>query len=117
MDTSDPPRITVGRRVPLDYRVVDFLPSLPYLGENAHRGWDFCSALRLEITRAEFDYTGFVEITLVYRLGEFDFPAIGLGALVAELTWRPDIPSIPPASPMPNILRDCIIFTLESDCG
>lgn len=104
-------------RYPLDYLVVDSLPTLPCLEQNALRGCNFCSVLRLEILQAEFDYTGFVEINLVYRLGGYNLPDLGLAALVAEITWRPDIPSIPPASSRPNILRDCIIFALESDSG
>lgn len=104
-------------RYPLDYRVVDFLPTLPCLEQSALRGCDFCSVLRLEIIRAELHYNGFVEITLVYCLGNFDFRGLGLAALVAELNWRRDIPSIPPASPKPDILRDCVIFALESDSG
>lgn len=110
----NPKSVTKGR-YPVDYRVVDFLPTLPCLEQSALRGCDFCSLLRLEIIRAGFDYTGFVEITLVYRLGADHFPTLGLAALVAQLTWRPDIPSIPPASPEPDILHDCIVFALESD--
>lgn len=123
---------TVGR-YPLDYRVVDFLPTLPCLEQSALRGCDFCSVLRLEIIQAEPKFTGFFEITLVYRVGDFDFPGLGLAALVAELNWRPDIPNIPPASPKPDIIRycasippespspdicnRCLIFALESDTG
>lgn len=109
--------IPANGRYPLDYRVVDFLPTLPCMEQSALRGCDFCSVLRLEIIRAEFDYIGFVEISLVYRLGGYSFPDLGLASLVAELTWRPEIPSIPAASPRPDIFRNCIIFALESDSG
>lgn len=107
--------ITAAGKYPLDYMVVDFLPTLPCLEQSALRGCSFCHLLRLEIMRAEFDYTGFVEITLTYHLGDRAFRGLGLAALVAELVWRPDIPSIPPASREPDVLRDCIIFALESD--
>lgn len=100
-----------GRYV-LDYRVVDFLPSLPFLESGAGQGCDFCSLLRLEIMRAKFDHVGLVQITLTYHLKDDDFRDFGLAALVAELHWRPDIPSIAGQSPQ---LHNCVIFTVESD--
>ncbi|MBE3047584.1 hypothetical protein IMZ48_34740, partial [Candidatus Bathyarchaeota archaeon] len=81
------------------------------------RGCDFCSLLRGEIIKADFDYRGFVYIRLAYHWGDDTFPGLGLAALVAELEWRPEIPSIPPSSRPPDVLRNCIIFTLETDDG
>jgi hypothetical protein len=47
-----------GIEIPLDYKVVDILPNLFCLQQNADRGCVFCSALRHEITRAKYDYHG-----------------------------------------------------------
>jgi hypothetical protein len=112
-----PTQIDYGKRFPLDYEVVDILPNLLCLQQSADRGCVFCSALRHEITRAKYDYHGYVSIQLAYHWGNEDFEGLGLAALVVELDWRPDIPSIPPASAPPDMSRDCIIFTLETDDG
>lgn len=104
-----------GRRFPLDYRVCDLLPTLPCLEQSADRGCDFCALLRKEIIRAGFDYRGFVLITLAYNWGHDTFPGVGLAALVAELEWRPEMPSTSPSSRPPDVLRNCILFTLETE--
>ncbi len=109
--------VNSSRHIRLDYDVVDLYPSLPLLQQGVAGGCDFCSLLRHEIIRAQFDYRGYISIKLTYHWGDFSFPGLGLAALVAELGWRPDIPSIPPSSNAPDILRDCIIFTLETDNG
>ena len=107
-----------GERFQPDYSICDFLPTLPCLEQSADRGCDFCSLLRGEIIRADFDYRGFICIQLAYHWDDqFHFPGLGLAALVAELKWLPGIPSIPPSSRPPDVLRDCIIFTLETDDG
>ncbi|CAG9988036.1 unnamed protein product [Clonostachys byssicola] len=103
------------QKILLDYHVIDTLPELPLLNESANLGCSFCSLLRHEILRAGFDYHGPLDIRLAYSWGDDRFPKLGLGVLVAELNWRPDIPSIPPASALPDILRDCIIFALETN--
>lgn len=108
-------RCDLGDEIPLDYEVVDFLPTLPLLEQSAGRGCEFCSILRHEIIRADFDYRGYVQINLKYHWGNFVFPGLGLSALVAELAWRPEIPSLPPSTTPPHNPRDCVIFTLESD--
>ena len=107
--------INGGRKFPLDYRVCDFLPTLPCLEQSADRGCDFCALLRKEIIKAGFDYCGFVLITLAYNWGHDTFPGVGLAALVAELEWRPEIPSLPPSSRPPDVLRNCILFALETE--
>jgi hypothetical protein len=112
-----PTRIGRGMKIPLDYEVVDILPNLFCLQQSADRGCVFCFALRHEITRARFDYHGYVNIRLAYHWGNDRFKGLGLAALTVELQWRPDIPSIPPASAPPNTLRDCIIFALETNDG
>ncbi|CAH0031096.1 unnamed protein product [Clonostachys rhizophaga] len=99
-------------KVLLDYHVIDTLPELPLLSESANLGCGFCSLLRHEIIRAGFNYDGSLEIRLAYAWGDKWHSKIGLGALVAELKGRPDIPSVLPAStPLPG----CIIFALETD--
>ena len=113
-----PTQIEYGIKIPLDYEIVDILPNLFCLQQSADRGCVFCSALRHEITRAKYDYHGYVNIRLAYHWGNEDFEGLGLAALVVELKWRPDIPSIPPASAPPDISsRDCVIFALETDDG
>jgi hypothetical protein len=107
-----PTQIEYGIKIPLDYEVVDILPNLFCLQQSADHGCVFCSALRHEITRAKYDYHGYVNIRLAYH-----FKGLGLAALVVELKWRPDIPSMPPASAPPDISRDCVIFALETDDG
>ena len=83
--------------------------------KSADRGCTFCFALRDEISRQRFDYHGYISIRLAYHWGDYAFPYLGLAALVVELEWRNDIPSIPPTSDSPDNIRDCIIFTLETD--
>lgn len=99
-------------KVLLDYHVVDTLPELPLLNESANLGCGFCSLLRREIIRAGFDYHGSMEIRLAYSWGDSWYSNTGLGALVAELNGRPDIPSVLPA---PTSLPNCIIFAIETD--
>jgi hypothetical protein len=112
-----PTQIGRGIKIPLNYEVVDSLPNLFGLQQSADRGCVFCFALRHEITRARFNYHGYVCIRLAYHWGDDYFKGLGLAALVVELQWRPDIPSIPPACAPPNTLRNCIIFALETDDG
>ncbi|UPK93131.1 hypothetical protein LCI18_004066 [Fusarium solani-melongenae] len=115
-----PPSLSIdgcgrGHKIPLDYEVVDFLPTLPLLEQSAGRGCEFCSILRHEIIRVGFNYRGYVQINLEYHWGNYFFEELGLSALVAELTWRSDIPSLPPSTTPPDNPRHCVIFTLESD--
>lgn len=109
----------IGRKYPLDYKVIDSLPGLPYLERRALRGCEFCSLLRLEIMRAEYNVTGSVEITLAYHLKPDQQSLFyGLAALLANVAQRPDASRIPPASAKPNVLAPInIFFTVESDDG
>lgn len=114
-----PPSLTVdsNEKIMLEYHVLDFYPSLLLLQQSALGGCDFCSLLRHEIIRAQFDYRGFIGIKLRYHWGDLQFPGLGLAALVAELAWLPHLPSILPSSEKPDVVRNCIIFTLETDNG
>lgn len=103
------------RQCPLDYRVADLLPGLPYLEQKAIRGCEFCSLLRIEILRAGHNMTGSVEITLEYHLRPTGFKSYGLAALLANVTHRPDGSYTPPASTKPNVPAIKIIFAAESD--
>lgn len=103
------------RLCPLDYKVADLLPALPYLEQNAIRGCEFCSLLRLEILRAGHNITGSVEITLEYHLRPTGFKSYGLAALLANVTHRPDGSCTPPASAKSNVPAIKILFAAESD--
>lgn len=106
-----------ARKYPLDYKVADSLPGLPYLEQSGLRGCKFCSLLRFEIMRAKYIITGFVEITLAYHLKPTTFSSFGLAFLLASVTQRPGLSSIPPASNKRNVLNMDIIFIVESDGG
>ncbi|KAM6534245.1 hypothetical protein FALCPG4_007177 [Fusarium falciforme] len=103
-----PPSLSInrcgkGHKIPLEYEVFDFVPTLPILEESASRGCEFCSILRHEIIRANFNYRGFAKISLAYHWGNDAFEGLGLSALVAEV--------IPPS----KSVRNSVIFALESD--
>lgn len=106
-----------GCHCPLDYKVADLLPGLPYLEQNASRGCEFCSLLRLEILRAEHNFTGPVEITLEYHLKPKGFRSYGLAALRANVNHRPDANGscTPPASTKADLRPIKILFLAESD--
>jgi hypothetical protein len=102
------------RIFPLEYHLFYSLPDLPCLETGADTGCDFCHILRGEIIRAGFDYRGRISIKLVYHWGNDYFEDLGLAALVAELRWES---RTPPTSDRGGVLRNSIIFTLESNDG
>lgn len=110
-------RNMLSPKCPLDYKVDDSLPGLPYLEQSALRGCEFCSLLRREIMRARHKITGFVEITLAYSLNPYGLLLHGLAALLANVAQRPGASSIPPASTMPELPSINIVFAVESDDG
>jgi len=103
-------------RIELDYQVLDMFPDLPMMQQRA-KDCDFCYMLRSEAISYGYEYRGFVSITLVYYWGHYSYPHLGLLALVAELSWRPDLPCDPPSSTPPFSYPQLLLFTPETDDG